>query len=60
MKSDIRICRDWKTAHERPVYTLGSTCPKCDGPSANSAPAKFDPADPYGEYRRALKERRQP
>ena len=57
MKSDIRVCSAWETEHERPVYTLSSTCPNCDAPAVNSAPAPFDPADPYGEYRRSLKRR---
>ena len=57
MKADIRVCASWETEHDRPVYTLSSRCPGCGGPTANSAPAPFDPADPYGEYRRALKRR---
>ncbi|MFW5965471.1 MAG: RNA-protein complex protein Nop10 [Halodesulfurarchaeum sp.] len=57
MKSDIRVCASWEQVHERPVYTLSGTCPDCGGRTQNSAPASFDPADPYGEYRRALKER---
>ncbi|MFW5900325.1 MAG: RNA-protein complex protein Nop10 [Halodesulfurarchaeum sp.] len=60
MRSDIRVCADWEKNHDRPVYTLGPSCPVCNADTVNSAPAKFDPADPYGEYRRALKERRQP
>jgi len=55
VKSDIRVCRAWERTHERPVYTLGTTCPACGGPAVNAAPAPFSPADPYGEYRRALK-----
>jgi H/ACA ribonucleoprotein complex subunit 3 len=57
MKSDILVCSAWREAHDRPVYTLSSTCPACGAPAVNSAPAPFDPADPYGEYRRALKRR---
>ena len=57
MKSDIRVCPAWEDAHDRPVYTLGEQCPVCGAPTENSAPPPFDPADPYGEYRRALKER---
>ena len=57
MKADIRVCSAWTTVHDRPVYTLRETCPECGAPTENSAPAPFDPADPYGEYRRALKER---
>ncbi|GAB6861603.1 RNA-protein complex protein Nop10 [Haloplanus litoreus] len=57
MRADIRVCGSWRTAHDRPVYTLGETCPECGAEAVNSAPAPFDPADPYGEYRRALKRR---
>ncbi|WP_247008141.1 RNA-protein complex protein Nop10 [Halorientalis litorea] len=58
MKSDIRVCLQWETEHERPVYTLSDTCPDCGGAAGNSAPAPFDPEDPYGKYRRAIKRRR--
>jgi len=57
MKSDIRVCTAWTRTHDRPVYTLGDTCPDCGAATANSAPAPFSPEDPYGEYRRALKRR---
>lgn len=57
MKSDIRVCADWRTNHDRPVYTLGERCPACGAPAVNSAPAPFDPTDRYGAYRRALKRR---
>jgi len=57
VKSDIRVCANWETAHDRPVYTLGDSCPDCDGPTANSAPAPFSPEDPYGEYRRRARRR---
>ena len=53
MHADIRVCRD----HDRPVYTLSEACPACGAKTENSAPAPFDPADPYGEYRRKLKRR---
>ncbi|TKX82195.1 RNA-protein complex protein Nop10 [Halorubrum sp. SD626R] len=59
MKSDIRVCANWETAHDRPVYTLGDSCPDCGGPTANSAPAPFGPEDPYGEYRRRARRRRE-
>jgi H/ACA ribonucleoprotein complex subunit 3 len=58
VKSDIHVCVDWRERHERPVYTLGETCPECGTRAVNTAPARFDPADPYGEYRRAIKKRR--
>ncbi|WP_255191686.1 RNA-protein complex protein Nop10 [Natronobeatus ordinarius] len=57
MKSDIRVCSAWRSAHDRPVYTLAASCPDCGADAVNSAPAPFDPADPYGEYRRALNDR---
>ncbi|WP_332898520.1 RNA-protein complex protein Nop10 [Haladaptatus sp. CMSO5] len=57
MKSDIRVCSASAIAHDRPVYTLSATCPICGAEAVNSAPAKFNPEDPYGEYRRALKRR---
>ncbi len=57
MKSDIRVCANWETAHRRPVYALGDRCPECGGPTANSAPAPFSPEDPYGEYRRRARRR---
>ncbi|GAB6878915.1 hypothetical protein JCM17823_11890 [Halorubrum gandharaense] len=57
MKSDIRVCSEWESAHERPVYTLSETCPKCGADSENSAPAPFDPADRHGEYRRRARRR---
>jgi len=58
MKSDIRVCSVWRAEHDRPVYTLSETCPDCGADAENSAPAPFDPADPYGKYRRSLKRRR--
>ena len=57
MKSDIRVCAAWRDRHDRPVYALAPTCPACGGETTNSAPAPFNPEDPYGEYRRALKRR---
>jgi H/ACA ribonucleoprotein complex subunit 3 len=57
VKSDIRVCGAWRDAHERPVYTLADACPDCGADAVNSAPAPFNPEDPYGEYRRALKRR---
>jgi H/ACA ribonucleoprotein complex subunit 3 len=55
--SDIRVCTVWAERHDRPVYTLSTTCPACGAEAVNSAPAPFNPADPYGGYRRALKRR---
>jgi H/ACA ribonucleoprotein complex subunit 3 len=56
-KSDIRVCSAWTSAHDRPVYTLSDACPDCGAEAINSAPASFDPADPYGEYRRRARRR---
>jgi H/ACA ribonucleoprotein complex subunit 3 len=56
-RSDVRVCGVWRDRHDRPVYTLGDSCPDCGADAINSAPAPFDPADPNGEYRRALKRR---
>ncbi|SEO41026.1 H/ACA ribonucleoprotein complex subunit 3 [Halogranum amylolyticum] len=58
MHSDIRVCSAWRGSHPRPVYTLSETCPECGADAVNSAPAPFNPEDPYGEYRRAAKRRR--
>ncbi|MES3516952.1 MAG: RNA-protein complex protein Nop10 [Natronomonas sp.] len=55
MKSDIRVCSVWESEHERPVYSLGDICPRCGNPTENSAPAPFNPEDPYGEYRRRVR-----
>ncbi|MEF8840513.1 MAG: RNA-protein complex protein Nop10 [Haloarculaceae archaeon] len=58
MKSDVRVCAEWRAEHDRPVYTLSTTCPACGAAAVNSAPARFNPEDPYGRYRRAIKRRR--
>ena len=57
MRSDIRVCSAWKDEHDRPVYTLGGSCPACGADAENSAPAPFNPEDPYGEYRRRARRR---
>ena len=58
MRADIHVCSDWPTAHDRPVYTLAETCPDCGAEAVDSAPAPFNPEDPYGDYRRSLKRRK--
>jgi H/ACA ribonucleoprotein complex subunit 3 len=58
MRSDIRVCAEWKSAHERPVYTLGDQCPDCGAAAVNTAPAPYNPEDRYGAYRRRAKRRR--
>ena len=57
MKSDIRVCAAWEAEHDRPVYTLGKSCPECGADAENSAPAPFNPEDPYGKYRRRARRR---
>ena len=57
MRSDIRVCANWRKEHDQPVYTLGDRCPACNAPTENSAPAPFDPEDRYGEYRRRARAR---
>lgn len=59
VKSDIHVCSEWETAHERPVYTLGEACPECGADAVNSAPAPFNPEDPNGEYRRRARRERE-
>ena len=60
MRSDIRLCSAWRSEHERPIYTLGETCPSCGSSAVNSAPAPFNPEDPYGEYRRRARRKSTP
>jgi H/ACA ribonucleoprotein complex subunit 3 len=57
VKADILVCVACESEHERPVYTLAGHCPECGAEAVNSAPAPFNPEDPHGEYRRALKRR---
>ncbi|MFP4590293.1 MAG: RNA-protein complex protein Nop10 [Halobacteriales archaeon] len=54
----LRTCTAWEGTHDRPVYTLGERCPACGAATRRSGPAPFNPNDPHGEYRRALKRRR--
>jgi H/ACA ribonucleoprotein complex subunit 3 len=56
--SDIRVCADWRDHHDRPVYTLSETCPDCGNDAVQSSPARYNPEDPHGEYRRRAKARR--
>jgi H/ACA ribonucleoprotein complex subunit 3 len=56
-RSDIRVCSAWESTHDRPVYTLGEACPECGADAENTAPAPFNPEDPYGEYRRRARRR---
>jgi H/ACA ribonucleoprotein complex subunit 3 len=44
----LRVCR----ACSR--YTLRAKCPECGGSTRTPHPARFDPGDRYGKYRRML------
>ncbi|WP_096390799.1 RNA-protein complex protein Nop10 [Halopenitus persicus] len=57
MKSPIRRCSEWRTTHERPVYTFKERCPDCGAAAENSAPPPFSPEDRHGEYRRRARRR---
>jgi len=48
--SVLRVCR----ACER--YTFLPKCPRCSGTTQTPHPARFDPGDRYGKYRRMLLE----
>ncbi|MFH1054604.1 MAG: RNA-protein complex protein Nop10 [Candidatus Altiarchaeota archaeon] len=38
------------------LYTLKETCAKCNGRTKHVEPARYSPQDPYGRYRRMMKE----
>ncbi len=46
--SVLRVCR----ACDR--YTFRESCPKCSLPTRTPHPARFNPGDRYGKYRRML------
>jgi H/ACA ribonucleoprotein complex subunit 3 len=47
-ESLLHVCR----ACDR--YTLRAECPKCGESTRTPHPARFDPGDRYGKYRRML------
>ena len=47
-ESVLRVCR----ACDR--YTFREKCPECGGVTRTPHPARFDPGDRYGKYRRRL------
>jgi len=53
-ESLLRVCR----ACAR--YTLRETCPECGAATRTPHPARFNPADRYGKYRRMLTEATRP
>jgi H/ACA ribonucleoprotein complex subunit 3 len=48
--SVLRVCRSCET------YSFREKCPKCGNPTHTPHPARFDPGDRYGKYRRMLLE----
>ncbi len=38
------------------AYTIKDQCVKCNAPARVAAPARYSPQDPYGKYRRMMKE----
>jgi H/ACA ribonucleoprotein complex subunit 3 len=53
-ESLLQVCR----ACQR--YTLRTKCPDCGGRTRTPHPARFDPGDRYGKYRRMLTEASRP
>jgi H/ACA ribonucleoprotein complex subunit 3 len=46
--SILRVCRGCGR------YTFRGVCPACGGPTRTPHPARFNPGDRYGKYRRLL------
>jgi H/ACA ribonucleoprotein complex subunit 3 len=46
--SILRVCRSCEQ------YSFRLKCPKCSGLTQTPHPARFDPGDRYGKYRRML------
>ncbi|HYA54067.1 MAG TPA: RNA-protein complex protein Nop10 [Thermoplasmata archaeon] len=46
--SVLRVCRSCDR------YTFQERCPTCSAPTRTPHPARFDPGDRYGKYRRLL------
>jgi H/ACA ribonucleoprotein complex subunit 3 len=38
------------------TYTLKGECVKCNAHTSTVGPARYSPQDPYGRYRRMMKE----
>ena len=53
-ESLLHVCRDCGR------YTLRDVCPQCGGPTRTPHPARFNPTDRYGKYRRLLLEASRP
>ncbi len=53
-ESILRVCRTCER------YTFRSACPACGATTRTPHPARFDPSDRYGKYRRMLLSRGPP
>ncbi|HXW66868.1 MAG TPA: RNA-protein complex protein Nop10 [Thermoplasmata archaeon] len=49
-ESVLRVCRTCRR------YTLADQCPECGAPTRTPHPARFNPGDRYGKYRRMLRD----
>ena len=47
-ESILRVCPGCRR------YTFRGKCPECGGTTRTPHPARFDPSDRYGKYRRLL------
>ena len=47
-ESILRVCPGCRR------YTFRGKCPECGGATRTPHPARFDPSDRYGKYRRLL------
>jgi H/ACA ribonucleoprotein complex subunit 3 len=47
-ESVLKVCRGCGR------YTFRAKCPECGGATRTPHPARFDPGDRYGKYRRML------
>ncbi len=48
-ESLLRVCRSCTR------YTLRAACPQCGLPTRTPHPARYNPTDRYGKYRRMLR-----
>ncbi|MGA8543391.1 MAG: RNA-protein complex protein Nop10 [Thermoplasmata archaeon] len=53
-ESLLQVCRTCSR------YSMHSKCPSCGGATRTPHPARYDPADRYGKYRRMLTEAARP
>jgi H/ACA ribonucleoprotein complex subunit 3 len=48
-----------RRCHSCGSYTLKDACIKCNVPAVAVGPARYSPQDPYGRYRRLMKDKMQ-